>query len=130
MTEYKPEDYVNYRLQKAKDTILEVKTLIDNQYWNTAINRLYYACFYAVGALLIKNGVVTASHSGTRRKFGQLFVKPGKISRELAKHYTELFEKRHKGDYNDFFDFDKETVLRLLPPSQDLISRIEELLTE
>ncbi|MBA7554875.1 hypothetical protein ES705_47511 [subsurface metagenome] len=59
MTEYKPEDYVNYRLQKAKDTILEVKTLIDNQYWNTAINRLYYACFYAVGALLIKNGVKT-----------------------------------------------------------------------
>ena len=130
MTEYKPEDYVNYRLQKAKDTILEVKTLIDNQYWNTAINRLYYACFYAVGALLIKNGVETASHSGTRQKFGQLFVKPNKIRRELAKHYTELFEKRLKGEYNDFFDFDKETVLRLLPPSQDLINRIEELLAE
>ena len=101
MTEYKPEDYVNYRLQKAKDTILEVKTLIDNQYWNTAINRLYYACFYAVGALLIKNGVKTASHSGTRRKFGQLFVKPEKISRELAKHYTDSFSLRlHANQWN------------------------------
>ena len=89
MTEYKSADYINYRLQRAKETILEVNTLIDNTFWNTAVNRLYYACFYAVGALLIKNGLKTASHSGARQKFGQLFVINGKISRELAKHYTE-----------------------------------------
>lgn len=28
MTDYKPEDYVNYRLQRAKETIEEVETLI------------------------------------------------------------------------------------------------------
>ncbi len=57
MMEYKPDDYINYRIQKAKDTIHEVKTHIGNKYWNTAINRMYYACYYAVGALLVKNGV-------------------------------------------------------------------------
>ncbi len=45
MTEYNSEDYVNYRLQRAKETILEVDTLINNSFWNTAVNRLYYACF-------------------------------------------------------------------------------------
>ncbi len=130
MTNYLPGDYSNYRLQRAKETILEVETHISNGYWNTAINRMYYACFYAVGALLIKQGVGTSTHSGTRQQFGQLFVKSGKIERSLAKHYTDLFEKRNKSDYNDFFDYDEETVKSLLPLSKQLIDVIEELLGE
>ncbi|MCF8372771.1 MAG: HEPN domain-containing protein [Bacteroidales bacterium] len=130
MTDYNPKDYYTYRLQRAKETILEVRTHIENEFWNTAINRMYYACFYAVGALLVKNGIETSSHTGTRQKFGQLFVKTGLVDRTLAKHFTDLFEKRHKGDYNDFYDYDKETVIPLLPLSEKLIERIEELLSE
>ncbi|RLD62514.1 MAG: hypothetical protein DRJ05_00120 [Bacteroidetes bacterium] len=130
MTDYRPEDYVVYRIKRAKETIHEVDTHIENGFWNTAINRMYYACFYAVGALLVKHGVVTASHSGARQKFGQLFVKTGQIDKTLAKHYTKLFEKRHKGDYNDFFDYDENTVVEMLPKSKSLIARIEELINK
>ena len=80
--------------------------------------------------MLIKYDIETASHSGTKQKLSQLFIKTGKIDVELGKRYSELFEKRHKGDYNDFFDFDEETVLKLLEPSQKLIKRIEELINE
>jgi len=128
MTEYKPEDYSTYRIQKAKETIAEVEVQIQNEFWNTAINRMYYACFYAVSALLVKHGIESSSHTGVRQLFGKLFVKTGKFDKNLAKHYTDLFEKRHKGDYNDFFDFDKETVTRLLPISKEFISKIEELI--
>ena len=128
MTSYSPEDYVNYRINRAIETISEVEVLIQNKFWNSAINRMYYACFYAVGALLVKHEIETLSHSGTRQKFGQLFIKTGKIDRSLGKHYSDLFEKRHKGDYNDFFDYDEETVLRLFPNSKALISRIEFLI--
>lgn len=128
MSTYSSDEYSSYRLQRAKETIKEVQVLIDNKFWNTAINRLYYACYYAVSAILIKNGVETSSHSGTRQKFGQLFVKTGKIDKSLGKHYAELFEKRHKGDYNDFFDFDEETVLGLFPKSKEFINKIESLL--
>jgi uncharacterized protein (UPF0332 family) len=130
MTDYNPEDYTRYRIQRAKGTILEVKKHIENKFWNTAVNRMYYACFYAVGALLVKHGVETSSHSGTRHKFGQLFVKTGKVDKNLAKHYTDLFEKRHKGDYNDFYDFDEETTKRLFPLSKKFIEKIEELINE
>lgn len=128
MTEYQPEDYSKYRIQKAKETIAEVEIQIQNEFWNTAINRMYYACFYAVSALLVKHEIETSSHTGVRQQFGQLFVKTGKFDKRLAKHYTDLFEKRHKGDYNDFFDFDGQTVNRLLPLSKEFIDRIEELI--
>jgi len=127
MTEFRPDDYVVYRVQRADDTIKEVEILIENKFWNAAINRMYYACFYAVGALLVKNGIETSSHSGTRQKFGQVFVKTGQIDKSLGKHYTELFEKRNKGDYNDFFDHDEKTVLRMLPLTMELISQIKKL---
>ena len=58
MIDYLPEDYIAYRIQRAKETILEVEIHIQNEFWNTAVNRMYYACYYAVGALLIKNGIV------------------------------------------------------------------------
>lgn len=128
MTDNSNGDYVKFRINRAHETLAEIKVLVENKYWNTAINRMYYACFYAVGALLVKNGITTSSHSGSRQKFGQLFVQPGLVTKDLAKHYAELFEKRHKGDYNDFFDFDQDTVLRLIEPTREFINRIDELL--
>ncbi len=130
MMEYKPEDYINYRIERARETILEVQTHIEKKFWNTAINRMYYACFYAVSALLFKNQIEVSSHAGIRQKFGELFVKTGIIDRDIAKHYTDLFEKRQKGDYNDFFDYDEETVLRLFPKSQEFINQIERVLED
>jgi len=130
MKEYKPEDYVKYRRQRANETIQEIDILISNKLWNTAINRMYYACYYAAGALLFKYGTEASSHAGIRQKFGQLFVKTGIIDKGLAKHYTDLFEKRQKGDYNDFFDYDENTVIRLYPLSKKFIERINELLDE
>jgi len=97
MSEQSSEDYANYRMSKAKTTIAEIEVLIENEFWNLAVNRMYYACFYAVSALLVKSGVHTNSHTGTRQQFGQLFVQKGHFEKRLAKHYTRLFEKRQKG---------------------------------
>ena len=130
MTDYTSQDYIEYRINRAKETIQEVRSHIEKRYWNTAINRMYYACFYAVSALLVKDKIDVSSHSGARQRFGEHFVKTGKIDRALAKHFTELFEKRHKGDYNDFFDFDEDTVLRLYPLSKRFIEEIEKILND
>jgi len=130
MKKLEKDDYIKYRIQKAKGTLSEVKLHIENRLWNTAINRLYYACYYAVGALLIKHEVDTASHSGARQKFGQLFVKTNKIEKKFGKHFSILFEKRHKGDYSDFYDCDETTVKDLFPISSEFIKKIEELLSE
>ena len=130
MSDYSPEEYVQYRLQKAKETISETRFLIENKLWNTAINRMYYSCFYAVGALLVKNGIETSSHSGSRQKFGELYIQTGLISKEFGKLFTELFEKRQKGDYNDFFNIDEATVVRLYQPAVDFILEIEKHLLE
>ncbi|NDP20584.1 MAG: HEPN domain-containing protein [Paludibacter sp.] len=104
--------------------------LIENSFWNTAINRMYYACFYSVCALLASQNIDASTHAGVRRQFGQLLVKTRKIDKILARHFTNMFEKRHKGDYNDFFDFDETTVKELFPISKKFIGKIEEIINE
>ena len=88
MTEKNSEEYVRYRIARARETLDEINLLLENKLWNTAISRMYYACFYAIGALLVKNGISTSSHAGLRQQFGQEFVKSGKIDKELAKHFS------------------------------------------
>lgn len=93
------EEYVNYRFHRAEESYEEALILAKEERWNAVINRLYYACFYAVIALLIKNNISTQTHDGARTQFGLIFVKTGIIDKESGKLFSKLFDYRQKGDY-------------------------------
>jgi uncharacterized protein (UPF0332 family) len=128
MSEYK-HDYISYRLSKAKESLQDAKLLAKNNSWNACINRLYYCCYYAVSALLLKQDVSTYTHSGLKTQFNLLFIKTGAIDKEFGKLYSDLMDWRQKGDYGDMFDFDKETVEPLLQPIDKFIDKISALIT-
>ena len=96
---------VRYRLDRAKEALEEAVLLLERGYTNTCVNRLYYACFYAVSALLLAQGLSSARHSGIRALFHQHIVKPGKVSVPLGQMYDRLFDNRQKGDYADLVRF-------------------------
>ena len=122
--------YINYRFQRSKETYEEALILAKEERWNAVINRLYYACFYAVIALLIKNDIETRSHDGARTQFGLNFIKTEKLDRNFGKLFSKLFDYRQKGDYGDMFDFDKELTKPLLEEVKLFISAIESLLNK
>jgi uncharacterized protein (UPF0332 family) len=115
-------------MERAKETYREVEVLINNALYNGAVNRLYYACFYAVTALLIKNEIDTQTHAGVRQMFGLNFIKTGKIDPEIGKFYSAIFNSRQTGDYDDLISFDEERITVMLEPARQLISEIENLL--
>ncbi len=118
--------YVRYRLETARKTLDAAAILAENAFWNSAVNRLYYAAFYAVSALLVYNGFQAKSHSAIKSLFSQHFVKTGLFERKHGRLLAELFDSRQKGDYEDIFDFDAERVQPLFAPVQDLINVIEQ----
>ncbi len=120
---------VKYRIAKANETLNEIESHIQNDLLNTAVNRLYYACFYAVIALLTDNDIYTKTHSGTRQMFGLHFIKPGIISEASGSFYKEIFDTRQIGDYEDYIVFEKEKVLALLEPARIFIEEIEQILS-
>lgn len=128
LTEEQRKDIVRYRMENAQNTLEEVKSHRENGYYNTAINRMYYACYYAASALLIANGIVTKSHDGVRQQLGLNFVLTGKITQEQGKFYSRLFSKRSSGDYEDFINHTLSTVDELFPQAQLFVESIKQLL--
>ena len=94
-------DVIVYRFQRAMETIEEAKILAKINHWDTVVNRLYYACFYAVIGLLLENDFLTKSHKGALTLFKNNFIKTGKLDREWGRFYAQLFNKRQEGDYDD-----------------------------
>lgn len=126
MTIHKKDDYIRYRFKRAEEALSDALLLIENKKWNTAINRLYYSCFYAVIALLLKNDIETRTHNGARNKFSEVFIKTGQIDKKFGKLFSQLSDFRQKGDYGDLFDFDEKIVLPLVEKVKEFVSEIQE----
>lgn len=119
---------VEYRLGNARQTLLEIPIHMEHQLWNTAINRLYYACFYAVSALLVQSGIEAQTHGGVRRMLSLHFTKPGILPVKWNKFYTDLFDNRQTGDYEDFIYYDHETVEDTYKQAVEFIKVIEDII--
>ena len=44
---------INYRIQRAYETLKEAQVMMRESFYNAAVNRLYYACYYAAVSLLL-----------------------------------------------------------------------------
>lgn len=104
------EEAIRYRIARALETLDDANLLADEDRWHACVNRLYYACFYSVSALLLKHNLSSSKHTGVRGLFNRHFVKPEIISRDLARCYNDLFERRHESDYLDFMKYEAQQV--------------------
>ena len=130
MTSSIKQDYIDYRIRSAKETLNAAKLLAENSHWNSAINKLYYTCFYAISALLYKYDINTNSHAGLKHQFTLHFIKTGLIEKDLGRVFVQLFDWRQKGDYGDFYDFDKEKTLPLFNPVETLLEKVKSLIND
>ena len=48
MNEPEKNEYIKYRLEKADENFEAAELLVENEKWNSSINRLYYAAYYAI----------------------------------------------------------------------------------
>ncbi len=121
-------DLIKYRISRSLETLIEAETMIKNGFWNAAVNRIYYSCYYVVSGLLLKKSIETNSHKGLRQMFGLHFVQTGAVTKEDGRFFSDLYDRRQTGDYEDFVLYEEETVLILYDQAKNFISRIVELL--
>ncbi len=120
-------DLAKYRLKKARNTLSDAKKYINNATLESTVNRIYYAMFYAVNALLITKGLSSSKHSGVRAFFNKEFVNKGLVEEKLGEFYSDMFKRRQKGDYQDFVKFERQDVTEWLKKGEEFINRIERL---
>ncbi|MCL5422448.1 MAG: HEPN domain-containing protein [Nitrospirae bacterium] len=117
-----------YRLKEARDSKEEAEILLEKGKTRGALNRVYYAMFYAVLALLASRQLSASKHSGVISLFHREFVKTGVMSPEVAKFLDIAFDLRNKCDYRDFITPEAERVTELLKEAETFIATIETIL--
>ncbi|HYW96371.1 MAG TPA: HEPN domain-containing protein [Bacteroidales bacterium] len=118
-------EYIRYRLETARKTFEAASILAENGFWNSAVNRLYYALFYSVNALLYLSDISAKKHSSVKSQFTLHFVKTGKFDKKYGQLLSELFDWRQRGDYDNIFDYDRELVMPLFHRVDEMLNLIE-----
>lgn len=121
-------DIIRYWLEKADEALSSAMSELSSSRLTFAMNRAYYACFYAASALLLKQNQRFSKHSGVRSALHQHIVKKGHLSVDLGKIYDRLFENRQEGDYIELVRFEKEQAEEAISDATRFVTAVRKLL--
>jgi uncharacterized protein (UPF0332 family) len=63
------------------------------------VNRTYYVMFEAASAMLSAAGMELDTHYGVKIKFGELFVKTGRVEPSFGRYLSRALDLREDADY-------------------------------
>lgn len=106
------------------ETLEEARLLLEHGKLHGCVNRLYYACFYAVEALLRTEGRSASKHSGVQSLFNRWWIKPGRISKDLGEFYNKMFSMRDATDYGIDPNLDATEVAQWLQQAQQFVGTV------
>ena len=120
---------IKHRLKQADDSVEEAKVLLKEKMSLRAVmNRLYYAMFYAVLALLQEKQLGTSKHIGAISLFDREFIKTGVFDKEMSKVLHRAFELRQKGDYMEQAEVTKKDIDEMLSEAINFATKVKEYL--
>jgi uncharacterized protein (UPF0332 family) len=123
-------DYAEHRMARAWQSIDEAEYLLQGGYTVLVVNRIYYACFYAVSALLLSEGLSSSKHSGIMTFFDKQWMKTGRAPASMGKFYHVIFEQRQTGDYEDLPAFERDDIVNWLAEARSFVAWIKTWLNE
>jgi hypothetical protein len=119
---------VRYWWAKAEESLASARREFKARSLAFTMNRLYYAAFYAVSALLMENNLSFTKHSGVRAGFHKQFIKTGIIDPKWGRLYDQLFEDRQEGDYVVFITFEEDYVESQLMQCSQFLKQLRALI--
>jgi uncharacterized protein (UPF0332 family) len=117
-------------IDKSDEALKAAEMMIRENMLFTALNRIYYACFYTVTALAEINDFKTSKHSSMLGWFHKNFVFEGKtFTKEQYKVYEQTFRYRLRGDYDTLYTPSMEETTDLLAKAKSFIETVREYIS-
>ncbi|MCC6289455.1 MAG: HEPN domain-containing protein [Chitinophagaceae bacterium] len=120
---------IQLKLKKAQALLAEVDIQIQNRFYGTAINRLYYSCYHITKALLLTQDLVPKTHSGVATILYQHFVVNGNFDKSHAAFFSKLMHERIDDDYSDFLVSEYNEIAEFIEPAKAYVSYVDSLLS-
>ena len=114
-----------FLVQKAHDSLRAAKLLEAEGLADIAASRAYYAMFYIAEVFLLEENLSFSKHSAVISKFGEYFVRTGKISSKYHRYLIDAEQMRLKGDYDRTERLESEDAKLVIQRAEEFL----ELLT-
>jgi len=125
------QEAIKLKLEKSESMMMaEVTTLLQNKFYGTAINRLYYSCYHVTKALLLTKELVSKTHSGVGNLLREHFVQKDLFDTTQASYFSKLMDKRMESDYDDTLITDETVVQTLLEPAKAYVEYVTKKVEE
>ncbi|MBI4759359.1 MAG: HEPN domain-containing protein [Chloroflexi bacterium] len=124
------QEEVRAMLDKAQRYLKSAETLRQQQDYDSAVSRLYYAMFYVAEALLFAHGQSFSSHRAVISAFAQQFIKTKRLPPELHQWLREGFEKRQVSDYEFMTGTSDAVVVEMQTRASQFVNQVEALLKQ
>lgn len=121
---------VKMEMDKASKTLFEAETMVNLNMPSGGADRLYYAVFHAVNALLVHDKIRIKSHKGAYTMFCLHYVNTGKVPKEYGNRYRQLEVMREESDYNCFYEVTVTELQQLIPLAKEMIDTIAAMVKE
>jgi uncharacterized protein (UPF0332 family) len=119
--------YVSYLLDSAAQALASARSEHAAGRDRFAMNRAYYACFYAASAVLLNEGRHFVKHAGVRTCVHSHLVNTGRIPAALGKLYDEAFDDRHEADHGEFVQFGPSVVQARIEAAAQFVAAMRRL---
>lgn len=119
---------VEYRIEKARIALDEIRRAMPLEVWGMIANRMYYALYYAAVALLIHDGYTASSHKGVLSQLHLHYVRQGILSKDDGHLFGRVFAFRQGSDYDDFIDASKDDIGLFFPQVESLVDKMISLI--
>ncbi len=126
----KAADLCIYRVNNAEETLDTAKLCIEHGRYKDAINRCYYAAFYAVKAVLALEKIDFKRHKDAVSYFNQNYIATGIFKREIGKLLGRLKRKRETSDYDDFYVASYDEALEQYEAAEQIVKNVLMLLKD
>lgn len=121
---------VQYRIEQADEALRSAQANLEQELERSAVNRGYYAMFYAVMALLATRAEETSRHSGAISRFDRYYIKPGTLPRDFSRWLHDAFLQRQGADYGSEFVLPSAAVQELIANAHDFVGGVTDLLRQ
>jgi len=117
-----------YRLEKAKEILIEAEDSFKQRHFSLAVNRSYYAMFTSARALLAMKNLDSSKHSGVISLFNQHLVKLRLFPEEFSKFLQKAKRIRENADYGDFVKITEEDAVEQIDCARKFVAEAKRTL--
>lgn len=128
--EQSKEELIKGQIAKSEEKLAAARSLLEDEYYDDAISRAYYAVFHAASAALLSEDITVESHSALKTMFGLHFINQGKIDKKYGRYLNVLKDIRENGDYDVFTGFEKEDAEKAVKEAGEFVAEIKKYLRD